>query len=77
MCYVFEKSCSMFCVQGYLCIGYYVTMTDSYMITWTTPQCVLTLRLIGLTYDVYDGQRVGPPSFLVSYPPLLLTKKRV
>ena len=32
-------------------------MTDSYTIKWTTPQCVLTLRLIGLVFDVYDGQR--------------------
>jgi lysophospholipid acyltransferase 5 len=40
----------------YLCIGYYITMTDSYTIKWTTPHCVLTLRLIGLVCDVYDGR---------------------
>ena len=28
-----------------------------YDISWTMPQCVLCLRLIGLTWDVYDGAR--------------------
>jgi len=31
-------------------------MIESYTIKWTTPHCVLTLRLIGLVCDVYDGQ---------------------
>lgn len=34
--------------------GYYTTETDSYDIKWTTPHCVLVLRLIGLTFDVCD-----------------------
>ena len=37
-------------------MGYYTTMTDEYVVKWTTPHCVLTLRLIGLAFDVYDGQ---------------------
>lgn len=38
--------------------GYYVTQVGSeYSFTWTIPQCVLTLRLIALTFDVYDGHR--------------------
>ncbi|ESO10721.1 hypothetical protein HELRODRAFT_167215 [Helobdella robusta] len=41
--------------MGYLCIGYYYTMNESYTIKWTTPHCVLCLRLIGLVFDVYDG----------------------
>src|ERR1700712_1867077 len=38
--------------------GYYVTQIGSeYSFTWTIPQCVLTLRLIALTFDVYDVHR--------------------
>jgi len=43
-------------LQTYLCTAYYITMIESYTIKWTTPHCVLTLRLIGLVCDVYDGQ---------------------
>ncbi|KAK2161292.1 hypothetical protein LSH36_119g08038 [Paralvinella palmiformis] len=28
-----------------------------YTVSWTTPHCVLTLRLIGLTFDCYDGRK--------------------
>ncbi|CAG2163269.1 unnamed protein product [Oppiella nova] len=46
-----------FCMT-YLLWGYYVTQIGSeYSFTWTIPQCVLTLRLIALTFDVYDGHR--------------------
>lgn len=31
---------------------------SEYSFTWTIPQCVLTLRLISLTFDVYDGNRL-------------------
>lgn len=31
-----------------------MTETDLYDIKWTTPHCVLVLRLIGLTFDVCD-----------------------
>lgn len=41
----------------YLLYGYYTTATTSYDITWTMPHCVLTLRLIGLTWDLYDGSK--------------------
>lgn len=37
--------------------GYYMTGTDTYDIKWSMPHCVLTLRLIALTYDVYDGRK--------------------
>lgn len=47
----------LICLQAYLMIGYYFTMMDSYTIKWTTPHCVLTLRLIGLVFDVYDGRK--------------------
>ncbi|XP_001604606.2 lysophospholipid acyltransferase 5 [Nasonia vitripennis] len=43
--------------MGYLLIGYYATATGDYDIKWTMPQCVLTLRLIGLAYDIHDGQK--------------------
>uniref|UniRef100_A0A7S4G606 Lysophospholipid acyltransferase 5 n=1 Tax=Eutreptiella gymnastica TaxID=73025 RepID=A0A7S4G606_9EUGL len=41
---------------GYLLVGYYFnSRPDGYHVTWTTPQCVLTLRLIGMCFDVSDG----------------------
>ncbi|XP_053306525.1 lysophospholipid acyltransferase 5 [Spea bombifrons] len=45
-----------FCFQmAYLLSGYYYTATDNYDIKWTMPHCVLTLKLIGLVFDYYDG----------------------
>ncbi|KAM4704138.1 LOW QUALITY PROTEIN: lysophospholipid acyltransferase 5 [Rhinophrynus dorsalis] len=45
-----------FCFQMfYLLYGYYQTATDNYDIKWTMPHCVLTLKLIGLSFDYYDG----------------------
>ena len=32
-------------------------MSGRYEIVWTTPHCVLTLRLIGLVIDIYDGRQ--------------------
>ncbi|XP_057668439.1 lysophospholipid acyltransferase 5 [Diorhabda carinulata] len=42
---------------GYLLIGYFYTSTGDYDITWTMPQCILTLRLIGVAFDLYDGHQ--------------------
>ncbi|XP_064642988.1 lysophospholipid acyltransferase 5-like isoform X1 [Lineus longissimus] len=42
---------------GYLVIAYYYTSSQNYDIKWTTPHCVLTLRLTGLAFDVYDGTK--------------------
>ena len=43
---------------GFLMAAYYFTASEEdYDICWTTPHCVLTLRLIGLTFDLYDGER--------------------
>ncbi|XP_012263118.2 lysophospholipid acyltransferase 5 [Athalia rosae] len=41
----------------YLLVGYYATSTEDYDIKWTMPHCVLTLRLIGLAFDVCDGKQ--------------------
>lgn len=41
----------------YLVVGYVLTSTDDYDIIWTMPHCILTLRLIGLSFDLYDGHR--------------------
>lgn len=41
----------------YLLIGYYSVLSDKYQFRWTMAQCVLTLKLIGLTFDIYDGAR--------------------
>ncbi|XP_037502714.1 lysophospholipid acyltransferase 5 [Rhipicephalus sanguineus] len=46
----------IFCM-GYLVLGYYHTATKDYDITWTMPHCILSLRLIGLVFDVYDGTK--------------------
>ncbi len=37
--------------------GYMLTASSEYDITWTMPQCVLCLRLIGLGFDVWDGTK--------------------
>src|SRR5699024_6897470 len=42
---------------AHLLYGYRLTQVDwRYSITWTIPQCVLTLRLIALSFDLYDGK---------------------
>lgn len=41
----------------YLIAGYIVTESEEYDITWTMPQCVLTLKLIALSFDLWDGQK--------------------
>lgn len=43
--------------QGYLVAGYYFVCGEDYDISWATPHCVLTLRLTGVVYDLYDGQQ--------------------
>lgn len=40
---------------GYLLISYYMYSSDDYDINWLTPQSVLSLRLIGIGMDYYDG----------------------
>ncbi|KAB0798109.1 hypothetical protein PPYR_09102 [Photinus pyralis] len=46
----------------YLLMGYYYVGTNDYDINWTMPQCIIVLRLIGLAFDLYDGQK--PPESL-------------
>uniref|UniRef100_A0A3Q3KR76 Lysophospholipid acyltransferase 5 n=1 Tax=Monopterus albus TaxID=43700 RepID=A0A3Q3KR76_MONAL len=41
----------------YLLAGYYFTATKDYDIKWTMPHCVLTLKLIGVSLDYYDGRK--------------------
>ncbi|XP_018318738.2 lysophospholipid acyltransferase 5 [Agrilus planipennis] len=43
--------------MSYLLIGYFYTSTNQYDITWTMPHCILTLRLIGTAFDLYDGRQ--------------------
>lgn len=43
--------------MGYLLCGYYTTSTADYDIKWTMPQCVSCLRLIGLTFNLWDAQK--------------------
>ncbi|XP_057322360.1 lysophospholipid acyltransferase 5 [Microplitis mediator] len=41
--------------MSYLSYGYWSTSTDDYDIKWTMPHCVLTLRLIGVAFNLSDG----------------------
>lgn len=41
----------------YLLAGYINTESEDYDITWTMPQCVLTLKLIALSFDLWDGKK--------------------
>ncbi|KAG8035692.1 hypothetical protein G9C98_001120 [Cotesia typhae] len=43
--------------MGYLSYGYWITTTDDYDIKWTMPHCVLTLRLIGIAFNLCDGRQ--------------------
>lgn len=43
--------------MAYLLIGYVVTESEDYDITWTMPHCVLTLKLIALSFDLWDGEK--------------------
>ena len=43
--------------MSYLLYGYYTTGTTDYDIKWTMPQCVLTMRLIGLAFNLLDGKK--------------------
>ncbi|XP_030249290.1 lysophospholipid acyltransferase 5 isoform X1 [Sparus aurata] len=47
--------CSFTFQMIYLLAGYYYTATEEYDIKWTMPHCVLTLKLVGLSFDYYDG----------------------
>jgi len=40
---------------GYLSVGYIVNSSAEYVVNWTMPHCVLCLRLIAISIDVYDG----------------------
>ncbi|EDW36836.1 GL25842 [Drosophila persimilis] len=41
--------------MSYLLLGYLFTASNEYDILWTTPHCVLVLRMIGLGFDISDG----------------------
>ncbi|XP_071840158.1 lysophospholipid acyltransferase 5-like [Apostichopus japonicus] len=42
--------------MGYLLAAYYCVSTDGYDIIWTTPHCIITLRMMGIAFDLFDGQ---------------------
>jgi len=41
----------------YMLGAYVFYASDGYDVKWTTPQCILCLRLIGLAWDCYDGKK--------------------
>ncbi|CAH8490596.1 unnamed protein product [Schistosoma turkestanicum] len=43
--------------MGYLVIGSHICNRGTYDINWTTPYCVLCLRMIGLSWDLYDASK--------------------
>lgn len=63
---------------GHLLISYLMLSTENYDLDFTTAQCVLTLRLIGLAWDYFDGGKKEESlehdqklNRLVELPPLL------
>jgi lysophospholipid acyltransferase 5 len=50
--------CVFIFTMVYLLAGYYMTGTETYDFKWSMPQCVLTLRLIGLAFDLFDGKKL-------------------
>jgi len=45
---------------GYLVVGYYYNnMVTNYAINWTTSQAVVTLKMIGIGFDLNDRQKDG------------------
>lgn len=49
---------SFFFNMIYLLVGYTLTESENYDITWTMPHCVLTLKLIALGFDLWDGEKM-------------------
>jgi len=47
----------------YMVIGYVIVRSETYDISWTMPHCVMTLRLIGVAMDVFDGKKVSLDPF--------------
>ena len=45
--FILHTVSNSFILQSYLILGYIFCSSDSYDIKWTTPQCVMCLRLIG------------------------------
>ncbi|XP_038047467.1 lysophospholipid acyltransferase 5-like [Patiria miniata] len=43
--------------MGYLLTAYVLLSTDGYDVMWTTPHCILTLRMIGTAFDLFDGHK--------------------
>lgn len=64
--------------MGYLLTSYVYYASGDYDVNWTTPQCILTLRLISVAWDYHDGnqdQEKLSPDFKVTAiakPPTLL-----
>ncbi|KAJ7382662.1 Lysophosphatidylcholine acyltransferase 3 [Desmophyllum pertusum] len=43
--------------MGYLLSGYVYYASGDYDVNWTTPQCILCLRLLSIAWDYYDGNQ--------------------
>lgn len=43
--------------MGYLLSGYIYNASGEYDVNWTTPQCILCLKLISVAWDYYDGNQ--------------------
>jgi lysophospholipid acyltransferase 5 len=43
---------------GYLMIGYWSHLSNQYSFEWTIAHCVLTLRLIGISFNAYDRNQI-------------------
>ncbi|XP_022104173.1 lysophospholipid acyltransferase 5-like [Acanthaster planci] len=43
--------------MAYLLIAYVLLSTDGYDLIWTTPHCILTVKMAGTAFDLYDGHK--------------------
>ncbi|XP_011662084.1 lysophospholipid acyltransferase 5 [Strongylocentrotus purpuratus] len=43
--------------MGYLLVAYFLKKDEFHMLAWDTPQCIMCLKMIGMTLDVYDGHK--------------------
>ncbi|KAJ9067820.1 hypothetical protein DSO57_1035290 [Entomophthora muscae] len=56
----FLSACLIFLFNiTYLLCGYVANSGTEYDLTWTMPQCVLCLRMIGFGMDYYDGESLA------------------
>ncbi|ORZ15144.1 MBOAT, membrane-bound O-acyltransferase family-domain-containing protein [Absidia repens] len=73
LCLAFQKKREMAVATvwifntAYLLTGYYTMASNDYDISWTMPQCIICLRLMGFSMDFMDG-KVDPADAAAATP---------